>query len=41
MKKDYLAVEFLKIVQEYVLLDMYTSQEELLSLINYMHTKFL
>lgn len=41
LKKDFLAVEFLKIVQEYVLLDMYTSEEELLALINYMHTKFL
>jgi len=37
LKKDFLAVEFLKIVQEYVLLDMYTSEEELLALINYMH----
>lgn len=37
LKKDFLAVEFFKIVQEYVLLDMYTSEEELLALINYMH----
>lgn len=40
-KKDYMVVDFLKIVQEYVLLDLFTSQEEILALINYMHQKFV
>ena len=36
-----MVVDFLKIVQEYVLLDLFTSHEEILTLINYMHQKFV
>jgi len=36
-----MVVDFLKIVQEYVLLDLFTTQEEILALINYMHQKFV
>lgn len=37
LKKDYMVIDFLKILQEYVMLDIFTTQEELTSLINYMH----
>jgi len=36
-----MVIDFLKIVQEYVMLDLFTSQEELVSLVNYMHQKFI
>lgn len=39
--KNYMVVDFMKIVQEYVLLNLFTSQEEILSLISYMHQKFV
>lgn len=41
LKKDYLVIDFLKIVQEYVMLDLFTSQDELVALINFMHQKFI
>jgi hypothetical protein len=40
-KKDYIVVDFLRIVQEYVMLDIFTTQDEIVSLINYMHQKFV
>ena len=32
-----MVIDFLKIIQEYVMLDIFTTQDELVSLINYMH----
>lgn len=37
LKKDYMVIDFLKILQEYVLLEMFSTQEEVLGLVNYMH----
>lgn len=41
LKENYNAIDFFKIVQEYVMLNFFTSKEELSSLINYVHSKFL
>jgi hypothetical protein len=41
LKKDYMVIDFLKILQEYVLLDMFSTQEEVTALVAYMHQKFL
>lgn len=36
-----MVVDFLKIVQEYVMLGVFSTQEDLLSLVAYMHQKFV
>ena len=40
-KKDYLVSDFLKIVQECVMLNFFSTQEELKAIIDYFHTKFM
>ncbi len=37
LKKDYMVIDFLKIVQEYVMLNFFSSEEDLNSLITYVH----
>lgn len=41
IKKDYIAIDFFKIAQEYVLLNFFTTKEELESLIDYVGRKFI
>ena len=41
LKKDYMVIDFLKIVQEYVMLNFFSSQEDFSSLIAYIYSKFL
>ena len=41
LKKEYMVIDFLKIVQEYVMLNLFSSKEDLVQLINYMHQKFI
>ncbi len=36
-----MVIDFLKIVQEYVMLNFFSSQEDLTSLISYIHQKFI
>ena len=40
-KKDYVAIDFLKIIQEYVLLGFFSTPEEILSVVDYMSQRFL
>ena len=41
IKKDYMVIDFLKIVQEYVMLNFFSSQDDFKGLISYIHSKFL
>lgn len=41
VKKDYLAIDFFKIVQEYSMLDLFNSKEEVQTLIDYVGKKFI
>jgi hypothetical protein len=37
LKKDYMVIDFLKIVQEYLMLNFFSSKDDLTSLIGYIH----
>ena len=41
LKKEYMVIDFLKIVQEYVMLNFFSSQDDFKQLINYIHQKYL
>jgi hypothetical protein len=41
IKKDYMVIDFLKIVQEYVMLNFFSSQDDFKGLISYIHQKYL
>jgi hypothetical protein len=40
-KKEYLAIDFLKIIQEYILLGFFSSPEEILQVVDYISQRFL
>jgi hypothetical protein len=41
LKKDYMVIDFLKIVQEYAMLNFFSSEEDFKQLICYIYSKFV